>query len=158
MCGVAAAYACELSTSQESSPSSSSRAFNEFVQEIVNVDASLSALFHVSSADKSMHSTGRKFYEVGNSRTDTEVDYFSYEKIIKRVTENALRSLSEYARLHTYAEGNSYVSDRRTLESALVKCYGGLSELSIILDKVELDIQQRTIRENNETETENKNK
>lgn len=154
----AATYACELSSSSSKENHSS---LNDFIQGIMNVDACLTALFQVSPADKSMRYNNRKFYEMGSgnniNKNDDSSEYFSYEHILRRVSGNAVRAFSECVRLHAYPEGNTFVADRHTLESALVGCYGGLSELSIMLDKAELDVQQRTIKEENDTELKSDN-
>ena len=160
-------YVCGLSTPHDGpsprslaslSPSSSPsppEELDDLMQLIANVDACLSALFHISEEDRSVQQSGggggggggRKFYEVRGSRGGGggETECFSYEHILKRVAENVVRALSEYVRMHTYPENNTYAADRRIIENALVGCYGCLSELSLVLDKVELDILQRTV-------------
>lgn len=153
----AASYARALSVDSSSSSSSPpTPAMDAFVQGIVSVDACLTALFHVSPAEKkSAQHSSRRFYEAGRWSKSTE--HFSYEYVLERVVENALRALSECVRLHTYAEDNRYTSDKSSLENALVGCYGGLSELTLLLDKIELDVHCRTVRAvTDETETETK--
>lgn len=164
-------YVCELSTPHDGpSPYSSAtlshspspsppEELDDLMQMIANVDACLSALFHVSEEDKSMMQNdgnggcggcggGRKFYEVGGPRSSSyETECFSYEQILKRVAENVVRALSECVRMHTYPENNTYAADRHIIGNALVGCYGCLSELSLILDKIELDVLQRAITE-----------